>query len=952
MRILFIALGLLVGAPLLPLHAYALSASQTYQLDIPRQTLDSALKDLATQTGFEVARLNDSESGDPIVGPVRGKVSIIEALKTLLAPEGLRYRFVNDRTIAVFAAESKVSPVAYLIPPAAAAISPTAAKTLEDPPAVEAPPKVGLLHRLLFAQSGDPTRSTAPADASSAPVALEEITVTARKVEENIMTVPVSVSTLSAADINAADIKDMSEISLYEPSFRFVNQLGGQSPLTDRSVMAVTFRGLNEIQVASAPNGSGSVFIDGAPVIDGLAPDLDEIERVEVLKGPQSAYFGRSTFAGAINYVTKDPSLTTFKGIVSAESSSYNSTDDSIALEIPLIRDVLGIRVSGRHQIKGGEYTNAADTDQKLGEEGTDSASATILFKPNDRLKVKGWLSWLGEDDGPATNFGINESDGLFNAVSPAGATNQGGYIRGPLPNVGTLNPANISSDTTMTPFFQGIFVQNVDGFVLPYNPDFLDHFGLRRIALQGDVRVDFEFLPGYNLSSLTAYHFDKMEDHFDTDDRDGHNIPNPDAAVPGTLPFWAININEERQTSDWSQELRISSPQDQKLKWTIGGNYFHSYSPGYGLWAYFPFGAFEPGSLTPSSTDTTAGFGGVHYEFVPKLTLSLEARYQWDTLKEQSFYNGTVPTTGAAALPLSATFRSFSPRISLDYQYLPDSTAYVLFSRGYRPGGFNTTNVVDTPAQRAYIAAQGDNAGITYAQERLDNYEFGVKSTFWDGRARTSISFYYDKWINGQIGTSVSLPTYPGEPIGPSNPYLNQEPTGNAGLIDLKGIEYTGDLQATAHLLIGSSFAVNDTDVISYTPCGDCVAILGTTAAHGHIPDVPKYTATLAETYTDHLFGDWKGYERVDYIYSGSKYVDFTNTSWMQAAKLFNVHLGIRDDAVRVEAFVKNLTNNSAPLSAVDGGNAFTIFSASQNGYIYQLPDKRSVGIRADYRF
>jgi iron complex outermembrane receptor protein len=794
------------------------------------------------------------------------------------------------------------------------------------------------------------TSARAQEEPSPSGNALEEITVTARRVEENLMTVPVSVSALSASDIENRDIKDMTEISLFEPSFHFVNQQGGQSPINDRSGVNVSFRGLVE------SGGSGSVFIDGAPVVDGQPPTLDEIERVEVLKGPQSAYFGRSTFAGAINYITKDPSLTTFGGTVSAESSSYNSNDESIGLDVPVINDVLGLRFSGRHQIKGGEYFNAADTDQVLGEQGTDSASLTVLFKPIDRLRIKGWFNWIGDDDGPPAEGGIYAADGFFNFPSPAGATFKGGYISGPIPNVNQLNPAKISCDCTMTPFLQSILVQNSPGFHVIFDPTWQRAFGLRRNELQDDVKIDYEFLPGYNLSSLTAYHYDKRESHWDIDQQAGYDVPNPYYGLPNTLSYYSFDLAGESLQTDWSEELRVTSPQDRPLKWSLGADYLYSSTPGSSLWGEIPFGPTNFGTITPSSTETPAIFGGVSYEFLPKLTLALEARYQWDKLKTQTTYSGNAPTTGVAAEVLAATFKSFSPRVSLDYQYAPGSTAYALFSRGYKPGGFNTAVLYDSPAQLAYIASQGGNESLTFAQEQLDNYEFGVKSTFLDDRARVTVAFYYDRWLNGQVPVNIDVPANPLLPLGGGNTEAEQAPVTNAGLIILKGIEYAGDFQVTSHLLLNTSFAINDTDVVHYQTCSDCVDILGTTTAHGHVPLAPKYSATASGTYSDRLPGSWTGnwswFGRVDYIYSGSKFVDYTNIAWIQAATLVNLYVGINQEQLRIEGFVKNATNESAPISVDHQVNPFTFFSQNQNTIDYALPDKRTIGVRADYRF
>jgi iron complex outermembrane receptor protein len=805
----------------------------------------------------------------------------------------------------------------------------------------------------------------------SGPTVLEEVTVTARRVEENIMTVPMSVSTLSAAEIEASNVKDMAELSLFEPSFRFVNQLGGQSSLNDRSQFGVSFRGLYEGQgTGAASTGSGSIFIDGAPVIDALPPSLEEVQRVEVLKGPQSVYFGRSTFAGAVNYITKDPSLTTFGGTVSGEASSFNSTDDYLALDVPVINDVLGVRVSVRHTIKGGDYTNASDTDQKLGEQGTDTAALTVLFKPTDQLKAKLWFNWFEFDDGPPAQVGINPGDvypgtttPVFNFASPAGASYQGGYIRGQTPYVSQLSPQTISSNYTMTPFLQQVLVNNnFPGFtaVLPFSPSYEDFFGLRRTAYQGDFKVDYEVMPGYFLSWLNAGHWNKDEGHFDTDNRDGRNycngltcaqIPNVLPAIPaaGILGYYSFNLSEEQMHEDWSSELRFTSPQDRAFKYTVGASFLHSLNPGLDLWGEIPFGPAQLSGPALTITKTPAVFAGVYYEFVPKLTLGIEGRYQWDELYEHIQYSANVVNTGPAAVPLSVTYKSFSPRFTLDYQFQPESTAYILFSRGYRPGGFNTENALYNAAQLAFVASQDASTSISYGQERLDNYEFGVKSTFLEGRARATVAFYYDRWINGQVGSVLSVPS-DGNTSLTSN--TQDSPVANSGLIILKGIEWTGDLQATDKIVVNTAFALNDTDVVDYSPCSDCNHILGTNAATGVVPQVPKWTATIAATYTDKLFDDWKWYGRGEFNYSGIKYVDWANVAYAPAADLLNLHIGMRNDKVQIEAWVKNVLNNSAPLGTDAQVDPFTFFGVNKNTIDYALPDKRWFGLRANYKF
>ena len=221
--------------------------------------------------------------------------------------------------------------------------------------------------------------SYAQGNKSDDSVGLEEITITARKVEENLMSVPIAITAFSEKDIESAGIKQLNDVMLRTPSFNFVNQQGG-SGRNDRSSNALVFRGL---YLASniGLNAGGSLFIDGAPVIGSQPPSINDVERIEVLKGPQSAYFGRSTFAGAINFVTRDPN-TSFKGRLNAEVSSWESHDMSLSAEGSLT-DSLSGRVTARSFERGGQYTNFADPGgKKLGGQTTQSFSTTLVYNP------------------------------------------------------------------------------------------------------------------------------------------------------------------------------------------------------------------------------------------------------------------------------------------------------------------------------------------------------------------------------------------------------------------------------------------------------------------------------------------------------------------------------------------------------------------------------------------
>src|SRR5262249_41902876 len=145
---------------------------------------------------------------------------------------------------------------------------------------------------------------------------------------------------------------------------------------------------------------TGAVFVDGVYVLGGVTSvNTVDVERVEVIKGPQNAQYGRNTFGGAINFITRNPG-NEFKGEVSAEYSNLKSSNISVSLEGPVIADKLTARVSLLDYTKGAEYTSSLDGG-KLGEENTKSVTGTLYATPNDNLWVRLRAHYQQDDDGP-----------------------------------------------------------------------------------------------------------------------------------------------------------------------------------------------------------------------------------------------------------------------------------------------------------------------------------------------------------------------------------------------------------------------------------------------------------------------------------------------------------------------------------------------------------------------
>ncbi|MDX2144546.1 MAG: TonB-dependent receptor [Rhodospirillaceae bacterium] len=817
------------------------------------------------------------------------------------------------------------------------------------------------------------TSAMAQQQAQAQSIALEEIVVTARKREENLMEVPIAITAFSSRDIEAMNIKQLNDVSLMTPSFNFVNQQGG-SGRNDRSANSLVFRGLF-LNLNAGLSAGGQLFIDGAPVIGAQPPSIVEVERIEVLKGPQSAYFGRSTFVGAINYITREPG-DEFKGKINAEISSWSSHDASMSVEGPIVADKLSGRLSGRHFVRGGQYTNFADTNEKLGRQTTGSVSGSLVFKPSDDLKMKGWANWFEDNDGPPAQASLKQDQFTQRAnpdktCSPLSApvapgvlpTSRAalGYWCGELPKINDLPARIISGDWSLfNPVTKNnLFNPNPNWLV--FDPQFKTGGGVKRHAFQASFRVDYDFADGYALELQTAYHREKTQTIIDLNYRDGRDRPNPlfSAATATTrVPWLQFLLLSQAKSRDWSQEVRITSPQDQPLRGTVGFNYLDAHSPGGTVYGQTTSGPLFTAAINQQDVETPAVFGAVYYDIMDNLTVSAEARYQWDKIKLSPKVGITGnPVTGAAATPFQDTFKSFSPRVSVDYKYAENSTLYALFSRGYRPGGFNAAFRTASPATVAALLAVVPTAGESYLQERLDNYEVGIKSSWLDGRARTTLTLYTDKWANGQVGNAIPV-TIPGPTPGSTVANLINI-TINNGIARLKGIEAEGEFQVTEEFRISGNFGLNDSTVKSFGlgvgQCGDCNLVYGSFAGiiGNSLPTAPKYTWSLSADYSAPLVGDWNWFARVDYAHRGRNFTDFSNIAWVGASDNVNARIGITRDDLRIEAFVNNLTQNRTVAAGLIGIDVFTFLVPPQRNEIRISPPlPRSVGLRASYNF
>jgi iron complex outermembrane receptor protein len=812
-----------------------------------------------------------------------------------------------------------------------------------------------------YAQAKSP--AAAAAAESGGGGSLDAIVVTARKREESLLTVPVSVAVMSAAAIEGAGVKNLTELSRFTPGL--FSEPHGSGSTVNRGQYHLVFRGLSTAQ--------GLVFIDGAPYGGSGEPGVTDVARIEVLEGPQSVYFGRSTYSGAVNFVTKDPT-NYFKGSVSEDAYTYGGSDTRASVEGPLIKDVLTARVALRSSVFAGQYRDSLFPSERLGSQSTKSGSLALSFTPNKSFKVTSYYSW-GKDEDGGTEVAAVRSAGsgvLFNCN--LGGTG-GGYWCGDLPKGSQIPLASIGDHNNMDPFTYNEIVNNARHTPLPFSSHWLDHFGIKRIVHHAHINASYTTDSGWDLSAQLAADSTKFAQIRSIIGSDTSNIPNPlrptgaalataCAAPTGTAanqPCYTpatiqLTTFANSQVYDASGELRLSSPQDKRLRATAGASYYSLWGPSAGSIGILSTGRLNSGGGgVRNRVMTPAVFGGIYFDVTDKLTLNAETRYQWDGITQhQSF-----PTNGPE---FHQVYTSFSPRLTANYKISPDNMVFATWSRGYKPGGFNSAVASLAPSAQAQLPG----INIAYAQEKLDNFEIGEKGQWFDKRLRTVLTLYRMKWTNGQVNQSTFVTL-------PSGATQSVSAIATLGAVDLKGIEFEGEYLFNRHLSLSATFDYADNIIKSYVYAPNGPKIKNSTNVNGNTLEyAPKVTLSISPTYKADLAHGWTWNARVDYLYQSRYYIDASNIASVGASNRVNAHLGFTAPShFNIEFYVKNLFDDDTLVDAVK--NSDFAYSASGacppcytaaappilngassalNLIFLGLPQKRTFGVRANYDF
>lgn len=468
--------------------------------------------------------------------------------------------------------------------------------------------------------------SVALLSTSSIAQELEEVVVTARKTEENLQDVPIAVTAFTAEQITERGLNDVFDISNFTPGFAFEKlnrygvQGGGSRPV---------IRGQSQI----LGEANASVFIDGLQYNDSiLSFPFEIIERVEVIKGPQAALFGRATFAGAINLITKR-GTNEFENVISTRIGDFGEFQGNFFSRGPLVEDKVFYTANVRYYTFDGFYRNSLD-NERIGDEESINFDGSLEFRPNDDFRARFSIGYGEDDDGAAA---LTLQDRSFNNCF--------------------LNVARqyYCGEVVRTPPTE----QNLELFG--------NDIGLDKDNLRLAAQFEYDF-GGVTLASNTGY--------FDADQNYGYDVDLTANATTfgGTFNRIAVSNREE-----WSTELMLRSNSEGPLGWMVGGYYYQSRRD------------FREDRLNGSTVDqgearidNIAFFGSLSYQFTEQLSGSVELRYAEDEI-------GNFNPVARPTMPkFETTYESWSPRFTLDYQINENSMVYASFAQGNKPGFIN----------------------------------------------------------------------------------------------------------------------------------------------------------------------------------------------------------------------------------------------------------------------
>jgi outer membrane receptor protein involved in Fe transport len=834
-------------------------------------------------------------------------------------------------------------------------------------------------------------RSASPAVAATEE--LQEVLVTARGRVEQLQEVPLAITSLGSEAMENAGVENIREIAYLTPGIT-IRSFGAE-----QGVRAV-IRGQADIQGGTGDPGV-AIFLDGVYLANSGAVSLGvmNLERVEVVKGPVSALYGRNAANGAINYISRSPG----DKLVYRATATFGA--DALAggrfyIAGPVVPDRLSLGFAFQTEHYDGGYKDNL-TGIKAGGYRKNDMQVTAAFTPTDKLSVKA-AYYYGDD-----KFGLNPGfyfDNTCGVPAPAGLSAAENAVFPSLSAFcGQLNPGRFQSPVPPS---------EVTG-------------NTRRVDL-ASLHVDYDFGP-LTASLIGGYNKEKSLRFGNLmGGRYAFTVPLIEPGAPANCVYLAnplcdqtINVTYTGfggniLTKERSLELRLTSSSKQRFRWQAGGFYYKEDNEQYnsnGTRADLPAACLAAtgsatgcrvGSSVPNATLTdllvnnsllqtlnlispagtlvdilsgtfrtakqSSWFAGFDVDLIKGLSLAGEFRDVKDTRTQQGKNPPSLSGGGLIGTQRLADFSYNNYRVTLKYDIKPGMMVYASNATGTRAGGFNTTTYVPE---------------LTFDPEKNTASELGFKSTFLDSKLKFNAAVFHINADNLQIAAPTGNPT----PNGSTDALIT---TKNVGIVSTNGFEielaYSPMRSATFNFglgyadpkISGKVYQVSSarsplspaTSPANADPNTACLAIpscasridtvdvdpsaavaLRYRANLGGLlpPAVSKLQYNAGAEFTGHAFGEWGWRARGDYRYESKQYLDLLNLAWWGPRKLINLRFGLEKKRLRVEVFADNLSQDDTPevgsygFDNRTGGVTFLAASA---------PAARTFGLQASYRF
>lgn len=817
---------------------------------------------------------------------------------------------------------------------------------------------------LLFSGAGVAILSQPPAQAQSVPQvreALEEITVTARRREESLQEAPLSITAFGSEQIERAGIAGFGDVAKLTPSLVFDQDFGANDtrpsirglPATrGRPPVGILIDGIDVSSEAIATAGGGNL----------LNLRLLDLERIEVVKGPQSALYGRVAFGGAVNYVTARAG-DTVSGKLSAGVASGDSYELSGSIGGPVGEGGLRARLYGGYSRADGFHRNIV-SGENLGGHEAKQVSLAFDYGRGDDFALRGFLSWGDQQVEQQPYYQYSTIDNSSVALPlPANVAGQRignltlpASIRSLLP--GAFQPRSkveVSVDPRTNKDYEGSTLQSTFATVQ----------GSWKIgSARLDATLGFLDADSSNLQDIEGY---------------GRALAQAALPAPGGLaePLGsAFEFNTIDNVRQLTQEIRLSNLEDETTRWAVGALHWSEdatqenrsmatilSAPGAsaGLNQRLINSNITP-SLNGRDIRHWSAYGLIERNFTSRLSANLEARYYWEDFEYD--FPTSVLILGAGTTPIPAPARPaqvkdikldatyFAPKFTLQFKSSDTAMYYASAGKGVKPAGISTVGTFNSIADNSYKA------------ETLWNYEIGAKTSWLDNRVVFNVAAFFMDYKDKQVSALV---------VDTSQPTGLRSVISNASGAEVKGLELEASVFLSRQLRLAAAYTLLDAKYTAFNEysrnssnialarrCEIVTVGAGSQSTQcllnlsGNVLErAPRHAGNVTLTWTVPLGNGGAVISELAAQYQSKRYFDQYNSQFFDAYTNVDARVTWEGGPWTVTAYANNVLDDDTIRSGFTQGDFFGLFSSpGSRSYVLIATEPVRGGLRVSYRF